>query len=136
MGDEDCRMATVIEDGYHHLLPPPPAPIPAPAPVSFGPASTSECEVDDDFNPALLAVLSSGESDVHSLLLAPGDLPSHRDLLASLGLTPLSLVPTAGGARRDKAAQILGIQHRESMEHVPSPNAPHGGNITSSNRGG
>jgi hypothetical protein len=110
----------------------------APVPDSVPQAPTSEREVDEDFDPALLAVLSAGESDVHSLLSVPGDLPSHRDPLASLGLTPLSLIPTAGGARRDKAAQILGIPHRKSMEPVPSPNAPHGGGAggASGNRGG
>ena len=82
----------------------------------------SEREVEEDFDPALLNVLSSGESDVHSLLSAPGDLSSHRDPLASLGLTPLS----HSLARRDKAAQILGIPHRKSMEPIPSPSAPYG----------
>jgi hypothetical protein len=35
-------------------------------------------------------LLSFGKSDVHSLLSAPGDFPSHRDSLASLGLTCIS----------------------------------------------
>jgi hypothetical protein len=75
----------------------------------------SHLDADDiDFDPALLNVLSSGESDVHSVLSAPGDLPTHRDPLANLGLTPLHT------QRRDKAAQILGIPHRRSMEPLPA----------------
>ncbi|CAG7852425.1 SubName: Full=Uncharacterized protein {ECO:0000313/EMBL:CCA70849.1} [Serendipita indica DSM 11827] len=85
------------------------------APNTLGVAKENE----DDFDPSLLHVLSEAESDVHSVLSAPGDLSAHRDPFASLGLTPISTFP-----RRDKAAQILGIPHRRSMEPIPSPSAP------------
>ena len=83
-------------------------------------------ELEDEFDPSLLHVLSEAESDVHSVLSAPGDLSAHRDPLASLGLTPIP--------RRDKAAQILGIPHRRSMEPIPSPSVPAIGSSKSSGR--
>ncbi|PVF93803.1 hypothetical protein CPB86DRAFT_767097, partial [Serendipita vermifera] len=82
-------------------------------------ATSVDPVADEDFDLSLLHVLSSGESDVHSIVSAPGDLSVHRDPFANLGLTPVRGLP-----RRDKAAQILGIPHRRSMEPIPAPNVP------------